>query len=158
AVNVVTAGGGSAPPKGGSLPPPPSPPAISTLTPSAGPLGGNVVIAGSRFGSTAANNAVTFTGANGTRVPATVTQATSTSLTIVVPSQAVTGSVTVAVSGVVSNGVAFTVTTPVLSSVVPGNITTDPGGVKAVPLTLGGRRFAPGATVSFSGPAGDITP
>jgi hypothetical protein len=135
-----------------------SPPAITSLTPASGPLGGSVVIAGARFGATAGSNAVTFAGAGGIRVAATVTAVTSSSLTVTVPPQAVTGSVTVAVNGLLSNAVPFMVTTPVLGGVVPPSVTTDPGVARQVTLTLGGSRFLPGASVRFGGPATDIVP
>jgi hypothetical protein len=77
---------------------------------------------------------------------------------VTVPTQAVNGNVTVAVNGVLSNAVPFTITTPALAAVLPGSVTTNVGAAKQVQLTLGGSRFLSGATVSFGGPAGDITP
>jgi hypothetical protein len=157
-VTVDPGAGGSAPPPKSLPTTPPPPPSLANLSPDSGPLGATVVIGGSAFSGTAANNSVTFAGANGARVPATVTLASSTSLTVTVPSQATTGNVTVAVSGVVTNAVSFTVTTPVLSGVVPGTITTDANAVKQVQLSLTGSRFLPGAIVTFGGPASDVTP
>src|SRR5262249_50700396 len=127
-------------------------------SPSAAPIGGAVVISGSGFSATASSNSVTFAGAGGVRVAASITQAASTSLTVVVPAQSATGSVTVAVSGLVSNSAAFTVTSPVLTTVIPSTITTNVSGSKQVTLMLTGSGFVPGATVAFGGPAADISP
>jgi hypothetical protein len=55
----------------------------------------DVIITGSNFSSTAANNIVKF---NGTT--ATVSQATSTELTVTLPAEATTGKITVTVQGV----------------------------------------------------------
>ncbi|TMA53749.1 MAG: hypothetical protein E6J75_14960, partial [Deltaproteobacteria bacterium] len=157
-VSVEATAGLAAPPSKGTPSTPPPPPSITSLLMISGPIGSSVTINGSGFSATATNNSVTFAGASGVRVAATVTAATSTALTVTVPSQATTGGVTVAVSGLLSNSATFTVTTPVLATVLPGTITTDPSAVKSVPLTLSGSRFSAGATVSFDGPAGDITP
>jgi len=151
-ISVAAATGGSAPPakSGGTAPPPP--PSITSLTPNAGALGRSVGITGSGFSATASSNSVTFAGAGGTRVSATVTAATTTQLTVTVPTQATAGNVTVAVGGVLSNGVSFSVTNPVLTAVLPTS------GTQGSPasLTLSGLRFAPGASVGFGGALGDI--
>jgi hypothetical protein len=77
------------------------------LGPNAGPVGTTVTITGTGFDATPANDTVLF-GAT----PATVTQATATSLTVTVPTAAMTGQVTVTVAGQASQGATFTVTTP----------------------------------------------
>ncbi len=64
--------------------------------------GGSVVLQGLGFSATAANNTVTFKSAGGT-ITGAVTAASSTSLTVTVPSDAVCGDVTVIVSGQTSN-------------------------------------------------------
>ena len=154
-VSVEESTGGSAPP--GKVnqppPPPPPPPAISTLTPNAAALGSNILVNGSGFSATASSNSVTFASTSGGRIAATVVAATTTQLTVTVPSQAAGGNVTVAVNGVLSNGVPFSVTNPVLSAVLP----TSGSQGAVVALTLTGLRFQQGASVSFSGALGDIT-
>jgi hypothetical protein len=75
-------------------PPPPKPaPAISDFSPSRGGMGTTVVITGTNFDSTAANDVVKFNG-----VAATVTHATATQLTVTVPSGVTTGKITATVS------------------------------------------------------------
>src|SRR6185436_7525842 len=66
--------------------------------------------------------------------------------TVIVPSQAVDGSVTVSVGGQLSAGVMFIVTSPRLSSVIPS--TGEQG--RGVPVQLTGSKFANGANVSVT--------
>jgi hypothetical protein len=71
-------------------------------------VGTTVTITGTDFSTTAANNTVTFNG-----VAATVTAATSTQLTVTVPTDATTGAITVAVntsSTIATSSSDFTVT------------------------------------------------
>jgi hypothetical protein len=77
-------------------------PNIISLSPTAGPVGGSIMISGINFGST---GTVTF---NGTA--ATPTAWSTTSIVVPVPSGATTGNVVVTVGSVASNGVSFTVT------------------------------------------------
>jgi YD repeat-containing protein len=83
------------------------PPSITSLTPTSGPVGQAVTIAGANFGATQGSSTVTF---NGTA--ATVTSWSSTSIGTTVPTGAATGPVVVTANGQASNGVTFTVITP----------------------------------------------
>jgi IPT/TIG domain-containing protein len=83
------------------------PPTITSLTPNTGPVGTSVVIAGTNFGTAQNTSTVKFNG-----VAAPVTSWSPTSLTVTVPSTAMTGPVIVTVGGVASNSNTFTVTTP----------------------------------------------
>jgi hypothetical protein len=79
--------------------PPPAPPevpapGITDFSPKRGDAGNAIVITGTNFDATAANNTVKFNG-----VTATVTLATATQLTVTVPQGAVTGKITTTVSG-----------------------------------------------------------
>jgi hypothetical protein len=65
-------------------------PTIVSFTPGSGMMGTSVVITGNNFSATAANNIVKFNG-----MAATVSAATTTSLTVQVPAGATTGKVTV---------------------------------------------------------------
>jgi uncharacterized repeat protein (TIGR01451 family) len=154
AVSVVSSACEAAPPPKGQPAPPPPPPSISSLSSASGPIGSALTINGAGFSGTPS---VTFAGAGGTRVAATVTSATSTAINAVVPSGATSGNVTVSVNGLLSNAVSFSVTTPVLGAVVPGTLTTSANTVTQANLVLSGTRFVPGATVSFGGPASDVT-
>jgi len=82
-------------------------PTITSLTPSVGPTGIHVVIAGTNFGTSQGASTVTFNG-----VLATVTSWSDTSIGVTVPSTAMTGPVIVTVGGVASNSSTFTVTAP----------------------------------------------
>ncbi len=139
-------------PRTSPSPPPPPPPSIAGLNPAAALLGSAIVISGSGFSATASADAVAFAGVNSSRVAGTVTAASSGSLTVTVPAQAVDGPVTVAVNGVLSNGVPFTVTNPKLAVVNPTSAVQG----KAVNLQLMGTKFAPGATVSIN-PGADVS-
>ena len=69
-------------------------PTVTGITPTTGAAGATVTITGTNFNSTPANNTVKFSG-----VLATVTAATSTSLTVTVPTGAITGTVSVTTAG-----------------------------------------------------------
>jgi hypothetical protein len=134
---------------------PPAAPTLSTLTPSAGLIGGSVKLIGTGFSTTLTADSVTFAGASGTRVSALVMPgATTGQLTVTVPANVTDGPVTVAVNGLVSNPLNFTVANPLLSNVLPSSAAQ---GTILPALTLKGSKFANNATVTFSGAAGDIT-
>ncbi len=78
-------------------------PTITSIDPTSGKVGTIVTITGTNFSTTAGENTVSF---NGTE--ATVTEATATTITTIVPAGATTGNVTVTVDGE-SNGILFTV-------------------------------------------------
>ena len=91
-------------------------PTITGFTPSSGPVGTSVTINGTNFSTTPANNIVKL---NGTT--ATVSAATSTSLTLTVPANATSGKFTVTVGGnTATSSNNFIVTVP------SGNPTNDP--------------------------------
>jgi len=84
----------------------PGPPTITSFTPTFGPVGTSVTISGTNFSTTAANNIVWF-GA----VKATVISATSTQLTVTVPTGATYQPITVTVNGLTAySGTPFIVT------------------------------------------------
>ncbi|MDO7875684.1 Ig-like domain repeat protein [Hymenobacter sp. ASUV-10] len=80
-------------------------PAISSLSPSSGPVGTSVVISGSGLGGA---SSVSFDGVAQTTISAN----TATSLTVAVPAGATTGDVVVNTPGGTSNALTFTVTPP----------------------------------------------
>jgi hypothetical protein len=94
--------GGICIPQGGSAG---NAPTITGMTPSSGAVGTTVTITGTNFSSTPSNNLVKFGAGR-----ATVTAATSTSITTTVPSDAVTGKVSVTtMSGPAASAGNFTV-------------------------------------------------
>ncbi len=83
-------------------------PVIANFAPSSGIVGSNVTITGTNFSTTAGNNVVKF---NGT--VATVSAATASSLTVVVPVGATTGKITVEVgTQIATSATDYTVTLP----------------------------------------------
>ena len=80
-------------------------PNITSFIPQQGPFGTEVLITGENFDSVAANNQVQFNG-----MAATVTAATTTNLTAVVPTGATTGPITITtVAGTATSATDFTV-------------------------------------------------
>lgn len=95
-------------------------PAITSFAPTSGPLGTTVTIMGSNFSATASNNIVYF-GA----VQATVTSATSTSLSVTVPTGASYAPITVTVNGFTTYSQApFIVTFPGGGSITASSFAT----------------------------------
>ncbi|MBN8651016.1 MAG: VCBS repeat-containing protein [Cytophagales bacterium] len=81
-------------------------PTITSFTSTSGPIGTTVIITGTNFSTTPADNTVTFNG-----VPAVVLASTATTLTVLVPSGATTGKISVSVAGNAATSVDdFTVT------------------------------------------------
>jgi protocatechuate 3,4-dioxygenase beta subunit len=82
-------------------------PSITSFTATSGAVGDTVIISGANFSATTTNNTVTFNG-----ITATVTAATTTQLTVTVPSGASTGKIAVTVNGQTgTSSNDFTVTT-----------------------------------------------
>jgi hypothetical protein len=95
-------------------------PSVTSLTPTSGPAGTIVTIAGSNFGATQGTSSVSFNGA--IAIPTTWE---ATSISVPVPAGAATMSVVVTVGGVASPGVVFTVLpthTQTLSGTVPATV------------------------------------
>jgi gliding motility-associated-like protein len=67
-------------------------PTITSFTSTSGPVGTTVIITGTNFSTTPANNTVTFNG-----IPAVVIASTATTLTVTVPTGATTGKISVSV-------------------------------------------------------------
>lgn len=79
--------------------------AVSSFLPTSGPVGTSVVITGTKFDTTPANNTVLFN-----TTPATVTAATATSLTVTVPAGATSGVISVTTAGsTVKSTASFTI-------------------------------------------------
>jgi RHS repeat-associated protein len=72
---------------------------VTGMAPAAAGAGTPITISGVGFNTTPASNTVTFKGPSGTPVPATVTSANPTQLSLNVPSGAFTGSVSVSTTG-----------------------------------------------------------
>ena len=82
-------------------------PTILSLSPSTGPAGTAVTIAGGNFGATQSTSTVTFNGAT-----ATSSSWSASSIVVSVPAAATSGNVVVTVGGVASNGSPFVVNAP----------------------------------------------
>ena len=79
-------------------------PVITSLAPPSAPIGGTVTLTGSGFGMSSSGSQVLFNG-----IAATVTAWSDTSITVTVPANTTTGSVSVNEAGFVSNTASFTV-------------------------------------------------
>jgi hypothetical protein len=118
---------------------------IASFSPASGMVGATVVITGSFFETTAADNIVKFNG-----IPATITAATETELTTTVPAGATTGKITVSVRDATATATAdFTVIQPV-------NITSfsPTSGKFGTVVTIAGENFDSNVTgniVKFNG-------
>ncbi|MBC7921148.1 MAG: IPT/TIG domain-containing protein, partial [Ferruginibacter sp.] len=130
------------------LPAPVPPPRITGVRPDRGVADVAVIITGENFSTTLANNAVKFNGK-----PATVTRATATQLTALVPAHAGTGTVEVVVRKKATTGPAFTFfETPVVAGISPDR------GPAGTVVTLRGNYFdttAANNTVRFGGQVGE---
>lgn len=109
-------------------------PTISSFNPSSGLVGSTVIITGTNFSSTPANNIVRFNG-----VAATVTVSSATSLTVTVPAGATTGPITVTVVGLTAtSSSSFTVNSPnITAAEYFFNVDPGPGNGTAIPITIG---------------------
>jgi O-glycosyl hydrolase len=121
----------------------PSLPAITSLSPIAGPVSSSVVIAGSNFGPSQGSSTVTFNS-----VAATCGTWGASSITCTVPSTT-TGPVIVTTSSGASNSVTFTVqATVIVTSLTPN------AGLVGTAVTIAGSGFGSsqdGSTVKFGG-------
>lgn len=127
-------------------------PAITSFSPVSGPVGASVTITGTNFSTTPSDQVVKF---NGTA--ATVTNATSTSLTVTVPADATTGKITVSLRGkTAASANDFTVTLPgpTITSFTPAS------GTVGTSVTITGTNFktTPGNNVvKFNGTVASVT-
>ena len=119
-------------------------PFIASLSPTSGPVGTLVTIAGTSFGAIQGTSTITF---NGTM--AVPVSWSTTSVTILVPPGASTGNVIATIAGVSSNGMAFTVLpTPNVTGLNPTS------GRAGTSVTISGTNFGARqgiSTVMFNG-------
>ncbi len=129
--NVVVTIGGVAASNGVPFAVTPSP-NITSLSPTSGPAGTPVTVSGTNFGATQGTSTITFNGTVGTP-----TSWTDTSITVPVPSGAISGVVQIQQSGgALSNSVSFTVTgPPIVTGVSPAS------GIPGLQITISGGRF-----------------
>jgi len=126
-------------------------PAITSVSPTKGPVGTSVTIFGRNFGTTQGTSTVAF---NGTL--ATPSSWTSTTIVVPVPSGATTGQVVVTTAGgLPSNGSAFAVgSAPSITSVSPTS------GSAGTSVTITGTNFGStqgSSTLAFNGSAATVT-
>ena len=134
-------------------------PTISSFNPSSGKVGTTVGLTGTGFRLTPSANTVRFTGPNSTWVAATVSAASSTSLTATVPTGSITGPLQVMTSGGTATSTGYFILLPTEDfqlTVAPATVTlpaTGQGGLGVSVTGSGG--FTNLATLVFSGlPAG----
>jgi len=128
------------------------PPNISSINPTAGPIGTVVNVAGTNFGPTVGTRAsnLFFNG-----IAARTTSWANTLIVAPVPAAATSGNVVVSVGGINSNGVPYTVTPgPNLASLSPT------AGTVGTSITIGGAGFGASqgtSTITFNGTAATPT-
>ncbi len=126
-------------------------PIISGVAPASGGIGTSVTITGSNFGSPQGTSTINFNG-----IPATsIASWTSNQIVATVPSNAISGPVTVVVSSIPSNGnFPFTFYHPVISSLSPPT-----AGIGSI-VIVNGSGFTsgqgPGSQVLFNGVAAGV--
>src|SRR5208283_3096049 len=119
-------------------------PTITSLTPPAAPVGGTVTLSGIGFGASQGTSQVQFNG-----VVATVSTWSDTSVSVVVPSTATNGPVTLTEDAITSNGVQFSLLEPLSITGISANI-----GQAGDPITITGTGFGAtqaNSTVDFFG-------
>jgi hypothetical protein len=116
-------------------PTPPTTPvlAVTSFSPSSGPVGTKVVITGTNFSTTPANNTVLFN-----TTPATVTAATATTLEVTVPTGATDGVITVTSGGSTVKSTASYSITARAAVEITGNVTASTTWTKDKVYTLRG--------------------
>ena len=122
-------------------------PAISSFTPTSGPVGTSVRVNGANFGGT---TAVAF---NGTSAPGFVVDTAGTSLTVAVPTGATTGRVTVTTAG----GTAVSATDFTVAAAAPTITSFSPSsGPVTAPVDISGTNLSGATSVTFTGNGGPI--
>lgn len=118
------------------------PPRLTTFTPANGTVGTTVTLAGTNFTGV---SSVTFAGANSTLVNAPITSLVATQMTVLVPTNAISGLVTVTTPGGVIASVGNFTVTPRVDSFTPllGPVGTT--------VTVSGRSFTNATAVRFNG-------
>jgi RHS repeat-associated protein len=105
---------------------------VNSVSPTSGPVGTQVTINGSAFGSSQGTSTVTFNGSAAT----TIQSWSNTQILATVPVTATTGPVKVTVNNIASNvTVSYTVPPPVITSISPA------GGVTGDQVTINGSGF-----------------
>jgi RHS repeat-associated protein len=125
-------------------------PAVSSLSPTAGPAGTQVTIQGSNFGSSQGASTVSFNGASA----ASIVSWSNTQIVAVAPTTVTTGPVTVTANSIPSNAtIVFTAYNPIIVSVAP------PSGAVGGTITINGSGFGvtQNGVVSINGVAAIVT-
>jgi len=127
------------------------PPTVTGFSPNTGPVGAKVTITGTKFNTTAADNAVRFNGAI-----ASVIAATATALTVTVPPGASTGTVSVATAGgtATSMGVFKFLPAPIVTGMSPD---VGAAGTKVIITGTNFNTTPATNTVTFNGAAATVT-
>ena len=132
---------------------------VSSFTPTSGAVGETVTITGTGFSTTATDNTVTFLGDinnNSDNKQATVSAATATLLTVTVPPDAQTGTISVMVGTAAdTSDMSFSVLDPNVLAITGINPTS---GTVGASVTISGQNFSTTATdntVTFLGAEGD---
>jgi len=113
-------------------------PAITSFVPTNGPTGSVLTIHGSGFGATPSANIVTLSNVN-----ATVTQASTTQLSVLVPPDTSTGVVRVTVGGLSATTTTYFVVWPIINNISP------PIASPGASIVIRGRNFGSSVSSNF---------
>jgi IPT/TIG domain/Glucodextranase, domain B len=128
-------------------------PTVTSLSSGLGPIGTPVTITGTNFGDTQGSSRVLFPGLQGSPA-SSPTNWSATSITVPVPTGAITGRVSVMVNGQVSNSLRYVVATLNISSISPSS------GAPGTTVTITGSGFGATQTtslVTFNGTAAVVS-
>jgi IPT/TIG domain/Glucodextranase, domain B len=128
-------------------------PTVTSLSPGLGPIGTPVTITGTNFGDTQGSSRVLFPGLRGSPA-SSPTNWSATSVTVPVPTGAISGRVSVMVNGQVSNSLRYVVGTLTISSISPSS------GAPGTTVTITGSGFGATQTtslVTFNGTAAVVS-
>jgi RHS repeat-associated protein len=123
---------------------------ISTITPTTGPVGTQVTLTGTAFGSSQGTSVLSFNG----QPAASITSWTNTQIVGTVPVTAATGPAVVTIGGVNSNTTLFTVPPPHVNNFLPT------GGASGTQVTVNGTGFQANqrdSTITFNGIAATVS-
>jgi RHS repeat-associated protein len=138
-----------------------APPTITSFTPTSAPIGTLVTVTGTNFTANNATPSVTLNQQGGGTIPASVSSASATSLSFVIPTGAATGPITVTANSqnaVSSTSLTITAASSFTLSATPANVPLLPGQTTTINVSLSSTNgFSQLAALSVSGLPSGVT-